>query len=802
MQRFWEIIFGLERGFLSREGELSLRFNPLWPWKETVGAGVWNVLLIGLAVALVVWVYRREGRSRPARISLGALRALLLLFLIGLLNRPVLTLGQSRTEPSVLAILVDDSVSMRVRDAGGPADRPVSRLEAATQLLSSEDRKLLRELSRRHVVRLYRFDQDAYALETVLAEPDGADADPDAAPEADALEQLKPQGQHTQLLRAVDTVMHELQGQRLAGVVVLSDGRQTPTQPVAEALATIKDYGVKVYPIAVGSDQVPSNIEVQSISVQETAFKGDIVNVRATVRAAGVPPDRPIVMQLRDQKTGRLLNGLDGRAEQQVRVEGDQPTEIELQFKPEEIGTLDLVVEAMAQPGELDDQDNSRSAQVAVLDAKIAVLYVDGYPRWEYRYIKNEMIRDRTVDISCLLTSADPSFAQEGDRPIRRFPESIEELAEYDVILFGDVSPRQFTDSQLQLVAEFVSRRGGGFGMVAGPSWSPEAYRNTAIEPILPVSLGRVDAEADQPYSAEGFRPVLTREGESSSVFRFYADRELNHRFLTEQIQPLFWYSRGVAVKPGVGEVLAVHPDDLGPDGRKAPILVLGRYGAGRSLFSAIDDSWRWRFYTGESVFDTYWVQQIRYLARSKKLGQRKLTFVALRPAYELGQQVQVRLRLLDPLLIQQLPEQIRVQLEDAAGQVVSQQTLVRQEGENDVYLGSWPADQTGRLVVRLPAVAGAVDEVSLPIDVIVPRLELTEPRVDRTFLSRLASETLGQPVELSQAAGVLPELIPSAARVILLDISQPLWDAPLALFLVALLVSSEWVLRKMYGMV
>ena len=90
------------------------------------------------------------------------------------------------------------------------------------------------------------------------------------------------------------------------------------------------------------------------------------------------------------------------------------------------------------------------------------------------------MIRDKTVNISCLLTSADPSFAQEGDPssegfpgPVKRFPESIEEVMQYDVVLFGDVDPRQFTDSQLQLIADFVSKRGGGFGMVAGPKWSP-----------------------------------------------------------------------------------------------------------------------------------------------------------------------------------------------------------------------------------------------------------------------------------------------------------------------------------------
>src|SRR5438105_12528966 len=149
MTRFLEILLGLERGFLSRQGELSLNFNPQWPGQVITGAALWNVMLGVAALVLVVWVYRRDGRSRPARISLGIMRAALLAFVIALLNRPVLTLGQNRTEPSVLAILVDDSVSMRLRDAGdgnsrsGYSQDPSSRLQLVQSLLSGPNAKLV-----------------------------------------------------------------------------------------------------------------------------------------------------------------------------------------------------------------------------------------------------------------------------------------------------------------------------------------------------------------------------------------------------------------------------------------------------------------------------------------------------------------------------------------------------------------------------------------------------------------------------------------------------------------------------------
>ena len=794
MDRLLEIILGLERGFLSREGELSLQFNPAWPGQAYVGAVTWNIVLIVLAALLVWHVYKREGRSRPVRIALGIVRGFLLAFLIVLLNRPVLTLGQSRTEPSVVAIMIDDSVSMRVRDAGtGPDGKPLSRLEAVGQLLSTADKSLLTELAKVHQVRFFRFDRDKEAI--------------DAA----GLAKLEPQGQHTQVLASVRSVLADLQGQRLAGVVVLTDGRETPARPIAEGLTALKEFGVKVYPVAVGSDKAPTNIDVQSVTVQDSAFKDDIVNVKAMIRGTGYERGHVVAVVLRDKKTGKMLPAPDGKLEQRVALNDDQPVEAELQFKPSEVGTLDLVVEAIKEPGEVDDEDNSRTVQVAVLDAKLNVLFVDGSPRWEYRYLKNEMIRDRTVNISCLLTSADTSFAQEGDPaddkanfpgPIRRFPESIQELMAYDVVIFGDVDPRQFSDSQLQLVSDFVNKRGGGFGMIAGTRYSPQAFRNTAIEPILPVVISRVEAEADPAPITQGFRPILTKEGQASSIFRFFGDRADNEKFLAEGIQPIFWYCRGVVNKPGTGEVYATHPNDVGPDGRKAPLLVLGRYGAGRTLFSAIDDSWRWRFYTGESVFDTYWVQQIRYLARSKKLGQRRLTFVTLRPQYEIGEQVRLSLRILDPALMQQLPEQIRVEIQDAVGQVVRHETLVRQEGQNDLYVASFTADRVGQFTVKLPPIAGGLDPMEVPVSVAVPRLELVQPQVDRTLLTRLSAETLGQTVDLAAAAEKLPQLIQSAAKVIPIETSRPLWDAPLALTLFVLLITIEWIVRKMFGMV
>jgi uncharacterized membrane protein len=813
MKRFLELLFGLDKGFLSREGAKGLSFNPVWPGHH---AALWNICLALLAGALIVYVYRRDGRSRPARIILGCLRAMLAAFVLVLLNRPVLLNVDTRTEPSVLAVLIDDTASMKIPDVTG--DNKTTRLDAARDLLLSSSDATLRKLERIHTLRFYKFDSNA----TPIGPTQGATIKENDAPAAahlndeikTALENLKPEGQTTQLVSSLLTVLDDLQGQRLAGVVVMTDGRETP-RPADEALInTLKEHRVRIYPVAIGGDRSPPNVYLTSVEPLDVAFKDDIVAVKTTLGATGFPQGHPVRLSLRDKKTGLPLVGMDDRpAEKVVELTGDRtPVHSEILFKPKDLGVLNLEVVAETQPGELDATDNVLPASLEVVDSSINVLYVDGYPRWEYRYIKNGMIRDNTVNISCLLTSADVGFIQEGDRPdppdgpdrgkkfpgpIVRFPESIEELAPYDVVLFGDVDPRQFTDRQLQLLADFVGKRGGGFGMIAGPRWAPVAYRNSPLEAVLPVNISHVLQDDPTQVITDGFRPVPTAAGMASTIYRFFPDEQQNQRFLKEEMQPIFWYSRGVTRK-SIAQVYAEHPFDIGPDGQKAPILVVGRYGAGRTLFSAIDDSWRWRFYTGEQIFNSYWVQQLRYLARGKKIGGRDHDLFVDRPTYDLGDEIRVTYRVYNPTYLQQLPPEIPVQLKKDDGTVLAEQKLQRQEGQPDLYSASFVANHEGEFAAHVTSAVGDRDK---RFAVKSPRLEMEDVSVNHSLLNRLALETRGETLTLADAPAQLAS-IPSLERQTPNPSSNPLWNgwAPLIIFVG--LITIEWVLRKVYGMV
>ncbi len=721
-----------------------------------------------------------------------------------------------------MAVLIDNSISMKVKDAKLVDGNPASRLDAAVDLLAGDNGRLLRRLAAVHDVRIYDFSRRPKEIASIPGPGDTAtgpttrstDSAVDSA--VVALRDLKPEGNGTQVVSSLTDVLQDLQGQRVAGVAVLTDGRETPAEAPPEALAAVKGFGIDVFPIPVGSDQMPRNIAVQSVTFEDTAFVNDYTNLHVTLRATGYEPNHPITLALLRQSTRNgqtvnvpVLDDSGNEITQTVEAADDKPFGVDMQFKPTEadIPVANLVVEAKPQPGEMDDSDNFHPARLDVMDDNITVLYVDGYPRWDYRYLKNSLIRDKTIKVSCLLTSADPSFRQEGsddpNRPdhqdswrITAFPESMDQLLDYDVVIMGDVDPRQFTDAQLQMIADFVSKKGGGFAMVAGPRWSPQSYRNTPIESILPVIITHTEADDGMENITEGFRPVLTRAAAHYPIFRFFPQWAANEEYVKNHLPPLFWYCRGIMIKPGVGITLAEHPTDLGPDDHKAPILVIGTYGTGRTIFSAIDDSWRWRFYTGESIFNTYWVQQLRYLARGRKIGQRKMTFTADRDVYELGKEVTIQLEPLSPDLIQQLSPPVTVQIiDDATGEAVRRLDLQRQDASSAVYSGSFTADRIGQFRVELPHLTNQDSTISFKV--VEPDMELREPQVDLSFLNRLATES---PIPFAQAGPTLTA-IRSAAKIIPIDTVQPLWNAPLVMVVFVSLITVEWIMRKMVGL-
>jgi uncharacterized membrane protein len=240
---------------------------------------------------------------------------------------------------------------------------------------------------------------------------------------------------------------------------------------------------------------------------------------------------------------------------------------------------------------------------------RLRVLYLDGYPRWEYRYLRDLLVRHPDVAASLVLYSSPADPPRGADRAVAGVPVTADGWRDFDVLVVGDVDPRQLTTPEIEAMARFVER-GGGLAMSAGPRFAPAAYRGTPLADALPVAAP--DQPPVPPDGRRGFRLSRTAAGRRAACFRVWDDERENERFLTDEVAPLYWYSAGVAAKPGA-VVWAEHPTDLAADGGKAPVVVAGDYGKGRAVFVGVDDTWRWRF-RREVPFSKFWLGVFEHL--------------------------------------------------------------------------------------------------------------------------------------------------------------------------------------------
>ena len=317
--------------------------------------------------------------------------------------------------------------------------------------------------------------------------------------------------------------------------------------------------------------------------------------------------------------------------------------------------------------------------------------------------------------------------------------------------------------------------------------------------------------EQNLPPLTDGFRPLLTEYGSISPIFRFYDDATENATFTSQGLQDQYWYSGlsgrmsrdgiRIVAKPGA-TVLAEHPTD-DKDGKKAPLLVTGRYGAGHTLFAAYDESWRRRFYTGETHFDTYWLGQLRYLAQGRKHGRQPAQLTAEYNKDE--RRVRMTVRILDTVVGKGLPEELNVAVVDVKTKARVYLGKMLRSANQDSYAVSFAPDQDGEFRVEL--LDAALREVpAADITVARPDPEFKSPGVDGLALKALADNTDGSVLNIKNVQSLLPDRLPSLHKALKTGIgpNDPMYmfsNMPLVLIVLILLLTLEWVVRKVCGM-
>lgn len=799
------------------------------------------VALAGLCYA-VVWFYRREARagaSLTVRIWLASLRCTVIVLLAVIWLDPSIAMYTRQTIRATVAVLVDDSASMSIVDTPGlptetGAQSPVemiedrsravqrSRIERVTDFLGREEGQWLRRLAVRNELRLYTFGERAAPLVMPLAAAQSA----------------------TDLGQALASVLEEAGESPLAAVIVFTDGALNRGLSAEDVALLARRSGVTLYPVAVGEKREPPNLRVTSLAVPATVPLGDPLEVRVQVTGSGLPdPNVRVELLAREGRSSldsegastrqepavpeeswrtvgsaeMLLRGPEAITEAAAEIAGErqvpdpdrgQVGEVRFVVNPERAGEFVYRAVVPCVPGEALPGDNVREATVRVTDEPLRVLIVAGRPSFDYRFVSRLFERDRSIDVSCWLQSADARAVRDGDTPLVELPRRPEELFPYDAVLLLDPDPRELDAAWAITVRRLVDDLGGGLLLAAGPHYTARALTDPRLEELtatLPIVADPDPAGTSAPGPWQPFRTTawpleLVEEAAGHPLVEMSPDPQHN-RAIWRALPGTWWHLPVLRAKPLASVLLQHSHRPYGNQYGPAVLLAVQPFGAGRTGFLGFDSSWRWRA-TGEPCFNRFWIQMVRYLALARRQSaSRRGTIVVDREGLSAGEFVRIEARVLDESFAPWHEPQITARLELADG---SEQELVLPAiaGREGWFTARVALHKSGSTAIRIPLPRS---EGTTPAESLVKRVtvfasdrELAAMRMHERELRLLAERTGGQFVRLEDA-DPLPDWIENAT------VEKPpapsprasLWDNAGVLGLLATLLAAEWLLRR-----
>lgn len=803
------LIVGLPTTLLAQQAETrevtSYRFLDMPP------AWVIALIIVPAIIVLVTFVYRREGSTAPPRMRLicGILRGLAFAMLFLFLFRPVKEVHEVEVEKSVVPILMDGSSSMSRMDSYGDVEvagrlatlsglgspeavADTSRLELMRSILGQPGNRPGEQLADKNEVRLYSFGDEVRSL--------------------GGLDDLRPEGHYTRLGTAIAEVLAEFssRGQRVSDMLILSDGRSNSGLDPAEAAERAALDGIRIHTIGVGDPNEPKNVEIKSVQAPDVALVNDDVAFEVVVESKGYE-GRATSLVLSMRGSDEVLSS----REVTLPRDGREQNEV-LFWRPEREGEYDLEIKIVRLAGEQFLDDNVRSHHLRVDPEEIKVLYVEGYPRWEYRFLKSILLRSKNMKAQCLLLDADKDFIQEstaGQSALVAFPPEKRDLFEYDVVILGDVDPYRLrptveqSEQAQRHLKEFVEL-GGGLIMIAGVLDSPRAYVGTPIEDVLPVVLGEADEErrlSREDYM-QPFRPRLEDALDPHEVVRLEKDLKKNRALWEDPevgLPPQEWYYPVRKAKGGA-EVMLRHPVNANQFGNHV-LLASTFYPTGRTMFLAFDSTWLWRRFYGDRYTERFWRSAIRYVALNKlRRTNKRFEMLTDKSLYDINEAIQIsaRVRDVDFNPISQGTQPVMLAGEDGR---VTQIQLANVDPEEGLFEGTIRLSLPGNYQVWLEDPAGRETGRLSPksFQVQVPRHEWENPVLARDTLESIAAATKGQYFGLDRFREVLgavegevrerPRGEPTRSE---------LWSCFPSLLAFLALLAAEWILRKKYNLI
>jgi uncharacterized membrane protein len=702
------------------------------------------------------------------------LQSLLIITVLVLLWQPAITVAELAPQQNVIAVVLDDSRSMAIADSGN--EGRTTREAAAEKALQDG---VLAGIRKRFQVRLYRLDSRV-------------------APAA-ALTEIQPSAPATHINAGLRQLVNETSDLPIGAIVLLSDGSENSLDGsgdlALETISALRNRHLPVHTVGFGKEQAVHDVELDAVRVTSRALAGSRIPATASLHQHGYSGSK-VLLAVRD--------GDKTLSSREVTLGADGATQVEtIYFSPGEAGVKSLSFSLDPLAGEENVRNNAVTRLVGVTDDKRRILYVEGEPRWEYKFIRRAEDDDKVVQVASMLRTTENKIYRQGISDPKEledgFPVRPEDLFAYQGIIVGSVEASYFTPLQQELLREFVDRRGGGVLFLGGRfSLGDGGWAGSNMADLLPTIL----PSSRNTFHRDHATAELTAAGADSPITRLMDDPDSNvDRW--KKLTYLMDYQDAGAAKPGA-TVLAV----LNAGTRKLPLLVTQNYGRGRTAVMATSGTWRWQMSQplGDTAHDAFWQQLLRWLVLDSP-GQ----VVVTAPTQMLVDDGHIDLSasVRDQQYMPAPDAQVTAHLTgpDGLSVMVDMTPAADRPG---TFRTAWTAEKPGEYLAEVSAQrrsqktkdqAEQLGSATLPFQRIDGVAENFHTQQNLELLEKLASETGGRywtPQELSRLPN---EISYSDAGISVRDMKE-LWNMPVVFLWLLLLISAEWLLRRKWGVV
>jgi hypothetical protein len=745
------------------------RFVLLSTWPAWLLPALIVVCACGLAL-LIRWRLREAApnlRSWRAWAVWGMQSAFVALVLL-LLWQPAITVAALSSQQNIIAVVVDGSQSMAIADSGG-------KTREAAALAALQD-GVLAGLQKRFQTRIYRLGSGVTRV--------------------DGLNSIAPTEAATHIGDGLKQLATETSDLPIGAVLLLSDGSQNAAGMGdsgigVDALQALRNRRLPVHTIGFGNTENKQDVELESVSVAASSVANARLAATISLTQHGYAGQR-VTVTVRDRDKTLLAREVTLPPNGVIQTEP-------LFFSAGTAGAKSLQFRVEPLAGEENLKNNAMTRPVLVSDAKRRILYIEGEPRWEFKFIRRAEESDPTVQlVSMLRTSENKIYRQGISDPSELsggFPVRPEDLFGYAGIIIGSVDADYFTPLQQELLREYVDRRGGGVLFLGGrSSLSDGGWGASSMNELLPTFLppGR------NSFHRNAATVELTAEGIDSPITRLLDDPAKNAE-RWKKLTYLADYQDAGSPKPGA-TVLA----QMNIGRRKLPLLITQNYGHGRTAIMATGGAWRWQMSEalGDPSHDLFWQQLLRWL-----VADSPGPVTASMPARTLLDEGHV-----------QLTAQVRDRQFQPAGDAHVTAHIVGPEGVNalldltpsqetpGLYQTEWTAEKQGAYLAEVMAESAGNKPQELGRDVLTFQredgvAENFHTEQNRPLLERLASQTGGRYWELSELKNLPRDISYSEAGISVRTMNE-LWSMPIVFLLLLGLPIAEWLLRRKWGVI